>query len=191
MKNEEALSSFNYFLPVEMRSELKQPLGELIVENPTQNLLNRIQKDKPPLTIFVGDYCTKEVINSGYNPDISIIDGKNLRKKFEKILIPNAKVIKAENPPAMVTSESWQLIAELIGNQIKNLSKDISKEPIVLFIDGEEDLLVFPAVIESPENTFVIYGQPHEGVVLIKVTANVKFKFKKLIERMKVNKNED
>ena len=146
MKNEDPLSSYDYLLPVEMRDELKQPLGELITENPTQNLLERIRRDNPPLTIFVGDFCTQEAINSGYNPNISIIDGKNLRKKFEKILIPNAKVIKAENPPAMVTSESWQLIAEQIGNQISS-SKDISKEPIVLFIDGEEDLLVFPAVI--------------------------------------------
>ncbi len=190
MTNEKNFSSQDYFLPEDMREELKQPLGELITESPTESLLERIDSEKPLLTIFVGDYCVQEAINSGYIPNISIIDGKNLRKKFKNILIPNAKVIKTKNPPASVTAESWTMIAEQIGKQIDS-SDNKSKEPIVLFIDGEEDLLVFPAVIESPEGAFIIYGQPHEGVVLIKVTANVKFKFRKLIERMKVNKNED
>ena len=190
MKKEKIFSSQDYFLPVEMREELKQPLGELITEAPTKSLLQRIENEKPRLTIFVGDYCVQEAINSGYIPNISIIDGKNLREKFSNILIPNAKVIKTKNPPAMVTAESWTMIAEQIGKQIDS-SENKSKEPIVLFIDGEEDLLVIPAVIESPEGAFIIYGQPHEGVVLIKVTANIKFKFRKLIERMKVNKNED
>ena len=190
MTKETNFSTQDHFLPVEMREELKQPLGELITESPTKSLLKRIECKKPRLTIFVGDYCVQEAIKSGYIPDISIIDGKNLRKKFEIILIPNAKVIKTKNPPAMVTAESWTMIAEQIGKQIYS-SDNKSKEPIVLFIDGEEDLLVLPAVIESPEGAFIIYGQPHEGVVLIKVTANVKFKFRKLIERMKVNKNED
>ena len=45
---------------------------------------------------------------------------------------------------------------------------------------------MFPAVLEAPENSFVVYGQPHEGIVLIKVTMNARFKFEKLIERMKV-----
>ncbi|MCK5157960.1 MAG: DUF359 domain-containing protein, partial [Candidatus Heimdallarchaeota archaeon] len=70
--------------------------------------------------------------------------------------------------------------------QIQRKEKKLPKEPIVLLITGEEDLLVFPAVLEAPENSFVVYGQPHEGIVLIKVTMNARFKFEKLIERMKV-----
>lgn len=178
-------------LPRKMRKELKKPLGLLIETDPNQELLNIIKNEKPSLVIFVGDYCVKKMVeDKGFIPDISIIDGKNLREQFEKITIHNAKVIKAKNPPAKITREAWKRIEEAIASKINGLKTKVSN-PILLIIDGEEDLLVFPAVLESPTNTFVVYGQPHKGLVLIKVTSNVKFKFKKLIERMKVMKNED
>ena len=181
--------SKDYILPQEMRNELKQPLGVLLTENPTRNLIKKIKEENPPLVIFIGDYCVNEVLKEGYTPDFSIVDGKNLRKPFEYITIPNAKVINTINPPAKITASAWKTIKKTIVELIE-LTSNKSKEPIVLFVEGEEDLLVFPAVLESPNESFVIYGQPHEGVVVIKVTVNVKFKFEKLIERMKVSKNE-
>ncbi|NHJ31628.1 MAG: DUF359 domain-containing protein [Asgard group archaeon] len=175
-----------YILPEEMRSELKKPLGELITKEPTLKLIKIIQKENPPIIIFVGDFCVEDALKHGLTPDISIMDGLNLREPYHEISIHNAKVINSNNPPAKITVESWMKIAQAIKQQIQSTEKKIPKEPIVLLINGEEDLLVFPAVLEAPENSFVVYGQPHEGIVLIKVTMNAKFKFKKLIERMKV-----
>ncbi|MFW9923002.1 MAG: GTP-dependent dephospho-CoA kinase family protein [Candidatus Thorarchaeota archaeon] len=177
-------------LPEEMRAELKQPLGKLLTINPNETLKNLIEKTKPPLVIFVGDFCVSEALKNGIIPDISIIDGLNLRKQTDEITIHNAKVINTKNPPAMITKNTWLMIKQIISSKL-GTSKEKSEEPIVLFIDGEEDLLVFPAVLESPVKTIVVYGQPHEGVVVIKVTLIIKLKFKRLIERMKVRKNED
>jgi uncharacterized protein (UPF0218 family) len=185
--NDKSKSSFKeYLLPEEMRSELKEPMGELITIEPTPTLIKRIQKENPPLVILVGDFCVEDALKHGLTPDLSIMDGLNLREPYHEISIHNAKVINSNNPPAKITVESWTKIAEIIKQQIQRSEKKLPKEPIVLLIAGEEDLLVFPAVLEAPENSFVVYGQPHEGIVLIKVTLNVKFKFKKLIERMKV-----
>ncbi|HUT80015.1 MAG TPA: DUF359 domain-containing protein [Candidatus Bathyarchaeia archaeon] len=178
-------------LPVELRSEMKEPMGELITINPTKELIERIRKQNPPLVVLVGDYCVKDAIKNGLIPDISIIDGKNLRKSFKKISINNAKVIKRKNPPATITIKTWQTIKELVSEQLAQQLTNKSKEPIVLLIDGEEDLLVLPITLEAPEKSFIVYGQPHEGIVIINVTANVKLKFTKLIERMQVERNEN
>lgn len=186
MKDKSSNSFKEYSLPEEMRSELKEPLGELITIDPTLTLIKRIQEENPPIIVFVGDFCVEDAVKHGLIPDISILDGLNLREPYHEISIHNAKVINVNNPPAKITVEAWTKIAEVIKQQLQRLEQKLPKEPIVLLITGEEDLLVFPAVLEAPENSFIVYGQPHEGIVLIKVTANAKFKFKKLIERMKV-----
>ncbi|NHJ47769.1 MAG: DUF359 domain-containing protein [Asgard group archaeon] len=174
-------------LPESMRNELKKPLGQLITSQPTKTLIQLIEKDQPQLVIFVGDYCVQKALEHNLVPHLSIIDGKNLREPFEKITIGNAKEIKCKNPAATITVESWKKIKEII----KELVTIKEKQPIILYIDGEEDLLVLPVIIELPNNSFVVYGQPHEGIVVINVTPNVKFKCKKLIERMKVESDED
>jgi len=172
-------------LPEGMRTELSKPLGLLLTEEPTKQLLKKIEEEKPPLVVMIGDYCTQDVIDHEYIPDFAIIDGKNLRKPFPEVIIPNAKIIKAKNPPAVISKESWVQISKIISDILANKASK-SNLPIILSISGEEDLLVLPVVLEAPEGAFIIYGQPHEGIVLINVTANVKFKFRELIERMKV-----
>ena len=176
----------NLLLPEDMRSELKKPLGKLIVFQPTKKLIRIIRKEKPPLLVFVGDYCVQQALQYNLVPHLSIIDGKNLRKPFEKITIEKAKKITSNNPAATITKESW----EKIRNIIKKLQAQKEKQPIILYINGEEDLLVLPTVIEAPNNSIVVYGQPHKGIVVIKVTPNVKFKCKELVGRMKVDRNE-
>jgi uncharacterized protein (UPF0218 family) len=41
-------------------------------------------------------------------------------------------------------------------------------------VDGEEDLLTLVAVLYAPENAVVVYGQPYEGIVLVKVSPEKK-----------------
>ena len=41
-------------------------------------------------------------------------------------------------------------------------------------VDGEEDLLALVAVLYAPQNSFVVYGQPHCGIVFVKVTSRRK-----------------
>lgn len=177
----------DFLLPINMRRELKKPLGKLITIEPTKTLIKLVDKEQPPLVVFVGDYCVQKALEHDFIPNLSIIDGRNLREPFDKISIVNAKIVNSINPQASITINTWKIIRELFFELLENKEK----QPIILYIYGEEDLLVLPVVLELPDNSFVVYGQPHEGIVLINVTPNVKLKCKKLIERMKVENNED
>ncbi|RLI72400.1 MAG: hypothetical protein DRP02_01955 [Candidatus Gerdarchaeota archaeon] len=177
-----------YILPEELREELKKPLGTLLVDMPTKALIEIVAESQPPCVVMVGDFCFHEAIKQKFIPTIAIIDGLNLRKPYQEFSIANATIIKAKNPPATITEDAWQAIKKAFKRQQKKKSRKTEKELTVLVIDGEEDLLVLPAVIEAPLNAIITYGQPYEGLVLIKVTTNVKLKCKKLTERMKVEK---
>jgi uncharacterized protein (UPF0218 family) len=177
----------NFLLPKDMREELKKPLGKLITIEPTKTLIKLVKKEQPPLVVLVGDYCVQKAIEHNFIPNLSIIDGRNLREPFDEIIIENGKLVNSNNPQATITIDTWKIIRKILSGLLENKEK----QPIILYIDGEEDLLVLPVVLELPENSFVVYGQPHEGIVLINVTPNVKLKCKKLIERMKVENNED
>ena len=58
-----------------------------------------------------------------------------------------------------------------------------------IVVEGEEDLLTLIAVLYAPENSFVIYGQPHSGVVVVKVTGQKKRQVQEFLNAMKVSKS--
>ncbi|MBS7648640.1 GTP-dependent dephospho-CoA kinase family protein, partial [Candidatus Bathyarchaeota archaeon] len=73
-----------------------------------------------------------------------------------------------------ITEDSWQVIGEAIK----------SKDSVGILVDGEEDLLAIVAVLLAPENSFVVYGQPGEGIVVIKVNEDSKRKMHEILSRM-------
>ena len=46
--------------------------------------------------------------------------------------------------------------------------------PVTVLVDGEEDLAVIPLVMAAPIGALVLYGQPHQGVVLRTVNLEAK-----------------
>jgi uncharacterized protein (UPF0218 family) len=46
--------------------------------------------------------------------------------------------------------------------------------PVTVLVDGEEDLAVIPLVMAAPVGAIVLYGQPHQGVVLRTVNPDAK-----------------
>jgi len=53
-----------------------------------------------------------------------------------------------------------------------------------IFVDGEEDLAVLPAMILAPDASIIIYGQPDEGIVLIKVDEEMRNRAKDILKKM-------
>ncbi|MDI6805914.1 MAG: DUF359 domain-containing protein, partial [Candidatus Bathyarchaeia archaeon] len=51
-------------------------------------------------------------------------------------------------------------------------------------VDGEEDLLTLIAVLYAPQNSFVVYGQPYEGIVVVKVTPEKKAEVSEILKTM-------
>ncbi len=102
-----------------------------------------------------------------------IVDQMTLRKRISPVEIKVERTYKVRNPAGVVTKEAWDAIREAL--------KD--REALIL-VDGEEDLLAIPAVLESPDNALVVYGQPSEGLVVVAASAEKKTEVRKIANRM-------
>jgi uncharacterized protein (UPF0218 family) len=79
-----------------------------------------------------------------------------------------------DNPAAEITSQSVDIIKKIFS----------MKPPIRLSVTGEEDLLVIPVCILAPDNAIVLYGQPNEGLVIVKITPEIRNKTQTLLDSM-------
>ena len=100
---------------------------------------------------------------------VSVVIGIVLIRKYYV-----EKVFYARNPPGTITEEAIKTIKDALETD--------KRAQIV--IDGEEDLLTLIAVLHAPEKALVIYGQPKEGLVVIKVTENKKAEVRKILKGM-------
>ena len=95
--------------------------------------------------------------------------------KLSKILQnTNYIQIKADNPAGYITDDLWETIGQAL--ELSN-----SGECYVIEVVGEEDLAVLPCIIMANPETTILYGQPNEGLVLLKVS-DVKNKAQRLID---------
>jgi len=162
-------------LPENIRKQLKTPLGELVLQEDVskENILNKVSSES--IVITVGDKTTENIIHLGIIPQIQIIDGLEKRNQRN---IPIDDTIKTEltckNPPGQITEESMQTIHKAFS----------CERPVRVIVKGEEDLLVIPVCIFAPENSVVMYGQPNEGLVIVRVTPEIRSKVQKIVSVM-------
>ena len=162
-------------LPKNLRDKLKIPLGTLIQDKDTskQNLLKFISSDS--FLISVGDATTQKMIEYGLVPSIQIIDGQEKRvKRNPPEYVPSKTNLACSNPPGEITQDSIETIK-------KALKSDF---PVRILVNGEEDLLVLPVCMYVPDETIVLYGQPNEGLVIVKVDSAIKNKVKSILDSM-------
>lgn len=158
-------------LPENLRDALKTPLG-ILLKDPTKESVTKYLKDVTTL-ITVGDATTERILGYGITPLLQIVDG--LEKRSRRAPPATAsKIIRCDNPPAEITSQSIDAIKEALG----------SDQPTQILINGEEDLLVLPVCIYAPENSVVMYGQPNEGLVIVQITQEIRNKTKNLLDMM-------
>jgi len=167
-------------LKKELRSTLRRPFGKLY---PSLDDVGGLLSESD-LLISVGDVTTKNLLDAGITPDISIIDYKIKRKPSKHKIEYDAVILHAKNPPGTIADELWDVIKEGIERVKK------SRKNVLIVVDGEEDLSVLPCVLESSEGSLILYGQPGEGVVLVEVD-KVKDRAKNLIKKFKEVKNGD
>ena len=162
-------------LPSSLRDELKKPLGLLISDDDVnkENILKHISPNSYLIT--VGDRTTERMINFGLIPSLQIIDGQEKRKKRSFTpKLDNLTLLTCENPAAEITSQSIEIIKKAFG----------LTAPVRITVEGEEDLLVLPVCINAPENSIVLYGQPNEGLVVVKINPEIRNKTQKLLNLM-------
>jgi uncharacterized protein (UPF0218 family) len=169
--------TIEYNLTPELRTKLKKPLDTLIRGSFIETMKafrNMIEKEKPTAIISVGDTVSKNLAENHLLPQLSIVDNRVMRRSARPITLTSEKTINVKNPPGAITKEAHKAIREAM--------KCDCRAKIV--VEGEEDLLTLVAVLYAPENSFVVYGQPYEGIVAIKVTPEKKAEIAEILKAM-------
>lgn len=162
-------------LPDSLRDQLKIPMGILIPESQVSKSNVEKHLEKNSYIITVGDRTTEKMISSGLIPSLQIIDNYEKRVKREPTKNTSTYTeLTCNNPAAEITLTSIDIIKKAFA----------SKTPVRLTVVGEEDLLVIPVCIHAPENSVVLYGQPNEGLVIVKITPEIRNKTQRLLDSM-------
>ena len=157
-------------LPDDLRPELKAPMGPVTAE--ATELLEAVGC---PL-LSVGDVVTFSLEAAGRTPDVSVIDHLT-----ERTAVPDAVEAAlggadhtVENPAATVTAGLVRAIRAALD----------ADGPRRILVEGEEDLAVIPAVLLAPDGASVVYGQPGEGMVHVRVDPSMRERVEGLVDRM-------
>ena len=149
--------------------ELKKPLGTLYPD--FEDAIDEIKSSE--FLISVGDATFENLTKNEIYPNIGIIDNLIQRKNHTHDIIRANHILNADNPAGCITDDLW----ETIGQALELSNKG---ECYVIEVAGEEDLAVLPCIIMADPETIILYGQPNEGLVLLKAGDLVN-KAKKLI----------
>ncbi len=165
-------------LQFEGRSGLRTPKGDVYDARdgpPEKRVVKRIKEESPKHVIAVGDVTSATILEEGYTPQVMIIDGITKRGPYEKEFKAPEDIL-IYNPAAVIYPEAWSAIDTAIHNTKSTL----------ITVDGEEDLLGFPAVLLAPEDSVVVYGQPDLGIIWVPVTPENKILARELLEQMPI-----
>lgn len=154
-------------LPEEHRQLFKVPFGEL----------HREMEEILPLlagtTVYtVGDVVTHNLQKAGITPAVAVVDGYTMRSPCNRVPDISGTCIQVRNPPGTLTEDLIAAIRHAVAHP-----------PVTILVEGEEDLAVIPIVIAAPVGSIVLYGQPHEGVVLRTVTPEAQTTARQFLER--------
>ena len=190
---------YNLRIPLQQRHYFTDPLDILIAGNreetiaQVENIFRDYLKSGTQLAFYiVGDIVAKDFFSNQFLKNyvkICIIDERTQRKQikidFEEFF---EKVIEFKNPEGTIDKDSWGLFRNIIKS---------GKKTLIKIIEGEEDLLVLPLILEIPmeeqTKSFVFYGQPPitdsqfmipEGIVIVNIDEKTKQKVHKIIDIM-------
>jgi uncharacterized protein (UPF0218 family) len=155
---------------------LKEPFGRLLPGTPAKTMseLNSIiSRTHPRKVVAVGDVVSRETLIAGIKVDLRILDHISMRRPTAAFNLKVKKTYNVKNPAGVITLEAWETV--------KRAMKD---EEALIVVEGEEDLLALPCIVESPSNSLVLYGQPSKGLVVVDTNPQVKNEASLILSRM-------
>ena len=161
-------------LPKKIREQFKSPLGVLLPEEIADKTHIQEYLQDNSYIVTVGDRTTEKMIEFGIIPSLQIVDGQEKRIKREPPKLENVTSLSCDNPAATIEDSSIDLIKKAFT----------LNPPVQILVNGEEDLLVLPVCVYAPENAVVFYGQPNQGLVVVKVTQEIRNKTQELLDLM-------
>ena len=174
--------------PSSLDSELKSPMGTLFpgLEDTPEVAIRAAVEAIPafsPCLIAVGDVTVNALLEIGWVPDVGIVDGLTKRTPWDGQLDTTSFVgqLSCENPAGQLTPDLLECI---------DLALDFSFSekggPVLLEVEGEEDLAPIMAHLLAPLGTVVLYGQPSEGVVLRITDESTKDRSRELLDKFEI-----
>jgi len=166
----------NLVLPDSLREQFKRPLGQLVagsISECNQVIATAIREEAPLKVLLVGDTISRHAIKANIRADLIIVDNREMRQPSPPVLLGARKIFSLTNSPGTIALESWDVITQALN-----------AGSTAVVVDGEEDLLVLVAASIAPIGSFVIYGQPGQGVVLVRVTAEKKHELAKVLAKL-------
>ena len=158
----------------EQRRLVSRPLGELIAKPswalPTI-LKERLIRTGARVSFCVGDAVTSTLIRGGIPFEVAVVDAKVRRKAVSIPRRVEGKVFRANNPRGYLDPTALDVMRNALS---------VGAGAIVV-VEGEEDLLTLFAIDLSREGDLVIYGQPGEGAVVVRVDAGTRRKNSELL----------
>jgi GTP-dependent dephospho-CoA kinase len=159
-----------------LRRKLKKPLGRLFPAAEVRGEEFLALVVGAPFVVTVGDRVTETIQETtGRSPDVFVVDGVERRTPREVPQIAHGPTVKAKNPAGRITRAALAAMKKAFAGE----------RPVMVLIEGEEDLLTIPAVMDAPLGAVVFYGQPLEGVVAVKVDAKSKASARHILDQMK------
>lgn len=164
-------------LTPDVLARLKKPFGILLPDA-------EVTKDKvasavrgATKVITVGDATTERLVGFGIVPDVAVVDGKERRYRRSYPEPAGAKEMKCKNPAGVISKEAVVVLQQALA---------AAEAPVRVTVDGEEDLLALPLFVMAPDGAVVLYGQPLEGLVIVRITAAKRREAKDLMDRIGV-----
>jgi uncharacterized protein (UPF0218 family) len=154
--------------------QLKNPFGELIPDSDVSQARVTEAIGNAVKIVAVGDATTDRLVSFGIFPDIAVIDGRVRRSKSSRKIGYDAKEFACSNPPGVVKKEAVQVLVEAIKGSKRSR----------IDVDGEEDMLALPLFYLLPIGSVVLYGQPLEGLVVVRITKSKQKEAKDLMDRI-------
>ncbi len=156
---------------------LKQPFGALVPDKEVTKQKIATMLKGARQVIAVGDATTERLVSFGITPDIAVIDGRERRSKRSYPANYPAKELRCTNPAGIISGEAVKVLQDALK----------MPPPVRMLVDGEEDMLALPFFAMSPEDSVILYGQPLEGLVVVKVTRAKQKQAKDLMDRIGID----
>jgi hypothetical protein len=167
-------------IPASLRPLLRKKFG-VLYKGTGEETVGKVAGDlgEPIKLISVGDVTTFHLLKSNIIPDILVIDDKTHRQPACEQMITGTKQsgfkeLVVNNPAGSITEELVDAFAEAFD----------SNRRVRIFVQGEEDLASLPAIMMAPVGSVVLYGQPSEGMMFVRITASKKEEMTELIDKI-------